>query len=128
MNWEEVDVKASGSRRAEGGGRRTEELDREERKAEGTEGSGYTHKNLGCVGDLDAAVSDIRFGVPHKAQMGELRESLCDNLDEIWSDICDSDSEALDGAWGRGGGGEGDEGDDIPWCVLQLHLGVFFWL
>ena len=91
-------------------------------------GSGYTHKNLGCIGNLDAAVSDISFGVPHKAQMGELRESLCDNLDEIWSDICDCDCEALDGAWGRGGRGEGDEGDDISRCVLQLHLGVFLWL
>ena len=110
-----------------GGLRRKErwgECSREE--SSGIRSEGCTHKNLGCVGNLDAAVSDIGFWVPHKAQMGELRESLYDNLDEIWSDIGDGDGEALDGAWGRRSGR--GEGDDISWCILQLHLGVFFWL
>ena len=122
-----------GGRRVEDGGRRRrmEEPRRQEKRGEyGREESrgseGYTHKNLGCIGNLDAAVSDISFWVPHKAQMGELRESLCDNLYEIWSDIGDGDGEALDSAWGSRG--RRGEGDDISGCVLQLHLGIFFWL
>ena len=82
----------------------TEELHRQEKKAWGEEGAErgvYTHKNLGRIGNLNAAMSNIRFQVPHKAQMGELRECLfCNHLDEIWCDICDCDCEVLNSACG----------------------------
>ena len=68
-------------------------------------------------------MGDIGFRVPHKTQMGEPREPLCDDLNEVRGDIGDRDIEALDG--GRGSRGERD---NIARCILQLHLGVFFWL
>ena len=65
------------------------------------------------IGSSFPAMGDINFRVPHKAQIGEVGQFLCDKLDEVWGHIGDGDCEAFDGGCARG--------------VLQLHLGVFSW-